>query len=466
MGKTAILAIKIISDAKDAVTGMDKAAESTSKFEGNLKKAGVASGVVLAGMVALAKKAGDAASELEQAGGAVDSVFGSAAGSVHDLAAGAAKAVGLSKTEYSNLAAVLGAQLGNLGISQDKIVSTTADLITKGADLAATFGGPTSDAVSALAALFRGEADPIERYGVSIKQNDVNARLAAMGMDKLTGAALTQANTQTRLAMLTEQTTGATGQFSREVGSAAGSQQIANAMWENAIADLGMGLLPLMVIGAQLMQAFAGFVGDNTEVAQAMAVAVAFLAVGILAMNFAMAASPLTWMLVAAAAVVGIIVLLATAFAKMGDETTEVGKKFAPLIGFFKEAWEWAGRLMGALGSFLGLSNQARSVDLGGGESRMAEAPAMAMFAAPAPALDAPAMFSARAQTMALDAPSLALAGRAATTGPPVVQQITEVTVKVDPFADAGNVAKTIKNMLDARDRANGRTVSTGVGRL
>lgn len=465
MAKTAVLAIKIISDAKDAVTGMDSAADSTSKFEGNLKKAGVASGVVLAGMVALAKEAGDAASELQQAGGAVDSVFGSYASSVHDLAAGAAQDVGLSKTEYSNLAAVLGAQLGNLGIAQDQIVGTTADLITKGADLAATFGGPTSDAVAALASLFRGEADPIEKYGVSIKQNDVNARLAALGMDKLTGTALVQAQTQTRLALLTEQTTGATGQFAREIGSAAGSQQIANAMWQNAIADLGMGLLPLMVIGAQLMQSFAGFVGENTEVAQALAVVIAAVTVAVIAMNVAMMMNPLAWVAALVAALVAVVWLLIDGFGGIGPVLDGLGQFFAPVINFFKDAWEWAGKLIGALGEFLGLSGSAQSVDIGT-QSFMAEQPAMAMrspqmFAAPALAAPAPESMAMRAG--ALPAPAAAGAAPQGTNG---ATNIYHVSVQVDAAYDPTSVAREIQKMLDELARTNGRPVSTGVGKL
>src|SRR4029077_17622360 len=58
----------------------------------------------------------------------------------------------------------------------------TDDLINLGADLAATYGGTTSEAVSALSALLRGERDPIERYGVSLKQADVDAQLLATGI--------------------------------------------------------------------------------------------------------------------------------------------------------------------------------------------------------------------------------------------------------------------------------------------
>src|SRR5699024_4545988 len=101
---------------------------------------------------------------------------------VHRLGENASTAVGLSSRAYQESAAVLGAQLQNLGFAGDQLVGTTDGLIALGADLAATFGGTTQEAVNALSAAFRGERDPIERYGVSIKQTQVNAWLAANGM--------------------------------------------------------------------------------------------------------------------------------------------------------------------------------------------------------------------------------------------------------------------------------------------
>src|SRR5690606_8948385 len=136
---------------------------------------------------------------------AVASVFGDYADEMTGYAEKAANAVGLSQNQYNESATLLGAQLKNMGISMDEVSGTTNDLIGLGADLAATFGGTTADATAALSSRRRGERDPIEKYGVSIKQADIEAQKAAMGLDGLSGEAAKNADLQATLALLTQQ---------------------------------------------------------------------------------------------------------------------------------------------------------------------------------------------------------------------------------------------------------------------
>jgi hypothetical protein len=184
------------------------------------------------------------ASELEQSVGAVSSVFKDDSELIIGYAREAANAVGLSRASYQKFATVVGAQLKNLGVRVDDIAPKTNDLITLGADLAAQFGGSTSDAVAALSSLLRGERDPIERYGVSLKQVDINSRLAAWGMSDLTGEAEKQATIQATLSLLWEQTADAQGTFNRESDTFAHKQQVANALLEETQTRLGEMLLP------------------------------------------------------------------------------------------------------------------------------------------------------------------------------------------------------------------------------
>jgi hypothetical protein len=185
-----------------------------------------------------------AASDTQQAFGALDSVFGQNSARVKAWAENAATQVGLARGEYAQLATTLGASLKNSGL--EGYTAKTRELITTAGDLAATFGGTTSEAVSALSSLLRGETDPIERYGVSIKASDVAARLAANGQDKLTGAAKTQAEMQARLKLLTEQTTSSQGAFSRESNTLAGQQQRLSANFQNVKDKLGQAMIPAL----------------------------------------------------------------------------------------------------------------------------------------------------------------------------------------------------------------------------
>lgn len=186
------------------------------------------------------------AAELEQNIGAVTAVFKENAGQVEAWSQESAESLGLSRNSYLQFSAVVGAQLKNLNIPFDEVAGRTDGLITLGADLAAQFGGTTSDAVAALSSLLRGERDPIERYGVSIKQADINARVAAMGLGELTLEQQRQAEIMATLAILSEQTADAQGAFSRETDTFLNVQQRMQAVLEDTATELGTELLPIL----------------------------------------------------------------------------------------------------------------------------------------------------------------------------------------------------------------------------
>jgi phage-related protein len=195
------------------------------------------------------------AGNLQQSVGGVEAVFGSSSGKILDWSKGAADAVGLSQDAYNQFATVIGSQMKNAGFAMDEATGKTNDLITMGADLSSMFGGTASDAVSSLSAAFRGEYDSIEKYGISLKESDLQARLAAKGMDGLTGEAYRNARAQELMAVLYEQTASAQGNFARESDTLQGQQQRLQAEFDNQAAALGTSLLPAMT-------ALAGFARD------------------------------------------------------------------------------------------------------------------------------------------------------------------------------------------------------------
>lgn len=286
--RSVLLAVKVVTDSTQAALGLDKAAGKTGKFAGAMQKAMLPAAAVGGAILAFGKAAVDSASRTEQAMGAVESVFGKNAGTVKKWAGQAASAVGLAKSEYAELASVIGSQLKNLGLPQDQVLGKTKDLIKMGADLAATYGGTTADAVKALSAALRGETDPIEQYGISIKQADIAAQRAKDGTDKLTGSAGKAAQAQATLALMTKQSTAAHGAFARESDTAAHAQQVAAAQYENAKSALGTALLPAM---AALMKSLAGvakWAQQNSRLVQVLIGVLGGLVVAVFAINAAL----------------------------------------------------------------------------------------------------------------------------------------------------------------------------------
>ena len=240
---------RAMRQASSATSEMDKAQAKAQRNAQRWEAIGIASKVAGAAVAAGLLYAAKAASNQEQALGALQSVFRDNTAAMEANARSATK-LGLSTTDYANNAARLGAQLGNLGVDQKDLGVITDDLIKKAADLAAQTGGTTTEAVDALAAAFRGEADPAERYGLALNITAVNAEMAATGADKA----------QATLSLLNKQMerSGSIGAWNREMDTVASQVQIARAEFDDATASLGEALLPALTKAAQAASALIG----------------------------------------------------------------------------------------------------------------------------------------------------------------------------------------------------------------
>jgi len=251
MSRGATLALKITGDASGGLRALDDMERKAGGIGGALGKMGgvaaAGAAVGIAALVDFGKASYDAASDLQQSTGAIDSVFGDWALDIEQSAQKADEAVGLSTSAYEQMAAVLGAQLKGMGQDVGDATANTQALIEKGADLSATFGGTSAEAVEALSSALKGEFDPLERYGVSLKQSTINAELAAKGQDKLTGAALQQAQAAAVLDLINRKTADSQGAFARESDTAAGATQRFSAWLENVQAAAGQKLLPIVM---------------------------------------------------------------------------------------------------------------------------------------------------------------------------------------------------------------------------
>ena len=218
-------------------------------FDAFAKKSARAFGIAaVASAAALAKISKDsimAASDLSQQFGALDAVFGQNSEQLKEFSKSMVD-YGLSTADAARFAALLGTQLKGLGIQEGEAIERTKQLQILAADLAATYGGTTADAVAALSSTFKGEYNPIERYGVAIRKSDITARVAAKGLGKLTGDVLKAAEAQAAFELIVSRTTAAQGQSRREYNTLAAQLQRVNATFDNMKASLGTALLPIM----------------------------------------------------------------------------------------------------------------------------------------------------------------------------------------------------------------------------
>ena len=267
-----VIRVSLLADASKMKAGLsdaDKAVGKTEKSMTDFGKAAVAGmAVVAAGaVISFAKQSVQAFSDVEQSAGAVESVFGESADAITSKAEGAAEAFGLSASEFQSSAALIGSMLKNqMGLSAEEAAERVEDLTGKAADMAATFGGTTSEAISAIGSLLRGERDPIERYGVSMNDAAISARALELGLADASGQVDKTAKATAALDILNEQTADSAGQFARESDTLAGSQQILAAKIENAKAAIGEQLAPAVTAATDAMDALIPIVETLTSV--------------------------------------------------------------------------------------------------------------------------------------------------------------------------------------------------------
>lgn len=231
--------------------------KALGKSQSGLSKFGKAAGLGLAVAGAAAVKLGidsvKAASDAQQSLGATETVFGKSADTIIKKSNDAAKAVGLSANQYRENANLIGSLFSNKGLKGNELARQTDLVIKKGADLSATFGGSASDAVEALSSAFKGEFDPIEKYGISIKQSTINTEAAALAhkkygkdLDKLSTAQQNSIQRQATMNLINKQSAKSQGAFQKETGTLAHQQQVLGAQFENIKAKIGAVLLPIL----------------------------------------------------------------------------------------------------------------------------------------------------------------------------------------------------------------------------
>lgn len=269
------------SDARRAGDQIEQAGRrGRSAFAGlNLSLGGIVGGLGLAvagrEFFQFASGAITAASDLEQSVGALEAVFGDLGDQVAAFGEVADEAVGLSASQFNQLASLLGSQLQTFGFNAQDAARETQNLIGLSADLAATFGGPVSDAVEAVSSLLRGEVNPIERYGVAMNETLVQAKALELGLADTTAELTLQDKTLARLKILWEQTANAQGQFNREADTTAGRLERIKADFANFTAEFGEQLIPafesLLDAAPALVGAIEGLIPVIVDLADAIA---------------------------------------------------------------------------------------------------------------------------------------------------------------------------------------------------
>jgi len=233
--------------------GIDEAKKDISRLGKQMDKlasTAIATGAAFAAFKVggqLVRFAGDAIEEsrdLTRNLNGLQSVFGSVTPQMRQFSIDAVD-MGLSMNQAAKASTFIGSVLKQSGFSIQETADLTERLVGLGADLAITYGYDVQEALLGMTALFRGEYDPIEKFGVAMKQNEINTELARREQDNLTGSARRLAEQTIRVEFLFERASDALGQYAKQAGTLFAAQQRLRATFENVQAVVGFKLTPV-----------------------------------------------------------------------------------------------------------------------------------------------------------------------------------------------------------------------------
>lgn len=188
-----------------------------------------------------------AASNLGETLNKTNEIFEESAAGILSWAKTAATAVGLSEQAALDAASGMAIFGKAAGLSGQDLNDFATNNVQLAADMASFFNTSVEEASLALQSAFRGESEPIRKYGVLLNEAALKEKALELGIISNTKNALTpQQKVLAANALITEQLADAQGDFARTSDGLANSQRILAAQMENVKTSLGEAFLPLV----------------------------------------------------------------------------------------------------------------------------------------------------------------------------------------------------------------------------
>jgi hypothetical protein len=170
-------------------------------------------------------------------------IFGESASAIQQFAQ-SSSGIGLSTKAALQATASFGNLFTAIRLNSDQAAEYSLTLTRLATDLASFNNTTVEDAVQALGAALRGEAEPIRRYGVLLSDATLRQVALANGLSVTSGALSPVVRAQAAYLAILQQTGNAQGDFERTSGSLANQQRILAAEWANIRAVIGNSLQP------------------------------------------------------------------------------------------------------------------------------------------------------------------------------------------------------------------------------
>lgn len=174
--------------------------------------------------------------------------------------------LGISETAALKATGTFGNLFNAIGLGAEQSANWSVELTKLAADLASFNNTSVEDAIQAIGAALRGEAEPIRRYGVLLNDATLKQVAFAEGLIKSEKEALAPATkAQAAYLAVMQQTVTAQGDVLRTADSIANLQRRVGAQFENLAAEAGKSFEPLWRAGLELTSAFGEAIGELSK---------------------------------------------------------------------------------------------------------------------------------------------------------------------------------------------------------
>ncbi len=272
MSNTAVLAVRIITDASRATAGLRSASGEVQTIGGRIKS-GMGKVALAVGGAFAADKIKDfamesitAASDLSETMSKTQQIFGDSGDAIVDWSKDSSNALGLSQREALDAADTFAIFGKSAGLSGDSLTDFSKSLTGTATDFASFANTTPQEAIDAIGAALRGETEPIRKYGLMLNDATIKNEAMRLGLIKTTKVPIDPSKRALAVKSLIDKFAKGqkiTGDFARTSGGLANQQRILAAKTENLKAALGQKLLPIMLTVVKALQQMGTFIQKN-----------------------------------------------------------------------------------------------------------------------------------------------------------------------------------------------------------
>lgn len=253
----ASLVVRIGADVRGLTDGLSSLDRRMKRQEKNARQlAGVFRGLLVGGAIQAGREVFELGATVEETGSKFQSVFGESAEAVEQFNASFGAMAGLSRTQAREVTATTGAIVQGMGFAQEASASLAQEIVRTAGDLSSFNNVPIADSSRAIQAALAGEREQLKRYGVVIREADVQRRALAQSGKTVASSLTQQEKVTATLSLITERMGVAVGDLARTQDSAANQARRLGAEVQTLKEEMAVALLPVFAAVTQRVLEF------------------------------------------------------------------------------------------------------------------------------------------------------------------------------------------------------------------